>query len=312
MIAIDVMGGDNAPQVVLKGALEAAKNYIPIALHGPEDVIVPWLEHHAPGWQTLNITIHPSSQIVAMDEDPVFAVRKKTDSSLVKAVASVATGSAQAVLSAGNSGALMVASALIIGRQQGVERPAIAGFLPVQHGTVLALDLGANTECRPHHLLQFAQLGTQYLKGSMGIEQPRVSLLSNGHEAGKGSILVKEAYQLLASAPGLNFVGNTEPAAIFAHKTDIVVCDGFSGNVLLKTMEAVIEMTASIFPSQAAVLEEKYHQKAPGGALLLGIKGTVIVCHGNADAKTIENAISFAWKISHKTLKNKENISQLY
>ena len=298
MIAIDVMGGDNAPLVVLEGALAAAIKGIPVQLHGPEALITTWLAQHAPAWQNLPISLVPSIDIISMDEEPVFAVRKKPSSSLVAAVASTAKGTTQAALSAGNSGAFMAASALMMGRFDGIERPAIAGYLPTLKGTVLALDLGANTDCRPQHLLQFAHLGHNHATNVMGIVSPRIGLLSNGHEPTKGSQLVKEAHALLKADPTLNFVGNVEPYGIINHDVDVIVCDGFAGNVLLKTMEAISDLIIAWHPALKDDLQQRFANHSLGGALLLGVKGTAIVCHGNADATTLERAITFAWKVS--------------
>lgn len=295
MIAIDVMGGDNAPEVVLEGALAAARRSIPVSLFGPKDMIAQWLTAHDAAWEQYSIVITDAADIVAMDEDPVSAIRKKGDSSLVKAVASVAAGQSRAVLSAGNSGALMAASTLIIGRKEGVGRPAIAGFLPTIKGSVLALDLGANTECRPQHLYEFAHMGSDYLRQVSALAGPRVGLLSNGHEEGKGSLLVKQTHELLKGSD-LNFIGNVEPYDVFHNKTDIVVCDGFSGNILLKTMEAVCDMAGSwVNPDSRSLITQQAHKQL-GGALLLGVNGQVVVCHGNSDAQVIENAILFAHK----------------
>lgn len=301
MIAVDVMGGDHAPKVILEGALAAAKKSIPVRLYGPQAMIYQWLDQHESNWEQLSIVVVDATEAITMDEDPVFAVRKKSASSLVKAVIGVAQGQDKAVLSAGNSGALMAAAALLIGREDGIERPAIAGFLPTQQGAnVLTLDLGANTECRPSHLQAFAHLGRQYVWHALGIENPRIGLLANGHEEGKGSMLVKETHALLKT-DSLNFIGNVEPSDVFVHKADVVVCDGFSGNILLKTMESVIDFVSTIVPSQEAhKVHNRFCHKKIGGALLLGVKGSVVVCHGNSDAKTIEHAISFAWNVSNR------------
>jgi phosphate acyltransferase len=298
MIAVDVMGGDHAPYVVLEGALAAAKKTIPVVLYGPQELIISWLDEHACGWEIYPITIVDAPDIIAMDDEPVRAVCKKPSSSLVKAAVGVAEGRCSAVLSAGNSGALMAAATLCIGKSDGVERPAIAGLLPVISGEVLALDLGANIECRPHHLLQFAHMGNAYAQSTLLVQHPRIGLLANGHEEGKGSPLIKEAHISLKKET-LNFVGNVEPYDIFAGKVDVVVCDGFSGNVLLKTMEAVAELIASkIDLTQAQALKSHFSYQRCGGALLLGIKRPVIVCHGCSDAKAIENAITTAWNVS--------------
>ncbi len=292
MIALDVMGGDYAPDVVLEAAVEAARGGVSILLFGPSQRIQESLSRLHADWAALPLKIVDAPDTVGMDEEPVFAVRKKPQSSLVMAVSAVARGQASAVVSAGNSGALMAAAAFIIGRIDGIERPAIAGFFPSHSGRVLVLDLGANTECRPQHLLQFAQLGDAYAR-ELGISNPRIGLLANGHEETKGSLLVKEAHQLIKQDGAFNFIGNIEPYDIIDHKADVVVCDGFSGNILLKTQEAVIEAAAA-WTGNAAALEEHMTHRTVGGALLLGVKGRVIVCHGASDAKMLKNALFFA------------------
>ena len=299
MIAVDVMGGDNAPSVVLQGAVAAAKKAVPVMLCGPQAFIYGWLSEHEPGWDQYPIHIADAPDIIAMDEEPAFAVRKKPHSSLVKAVASVADGQSSAVLSAGNSGALMAASAFIIGRQEGVERPAIGGFLPTSTGSAFALDLGANTDCRPYHLHAFAHLGSVYMQTTQLLNKPRIGLLSNGQEDAKGSVLTKETFTLLHNDGRLHFIGNVEPYDVFAGRADVVVCDGFTGNVLLKTMEAFGQLVASwLDPAAGAVIEQRLGHKTLGGALLLGVKGCVVVCHGNSDGRTIEHAITFAHNVT--------------
>ncbi len=304
MIAIDVMGGDHAPKVVLEGSLAAAQKGASIVLFGPKVIIEEWLEHSAPHWRTLSVVVIDAPEVIAMDDEPVSAIRKKQESSLVKAVASVAAGQCSAVMSAGNSGALMAASTFIIGRKEGVERPAIAGFLPGVDGSTLMLDLGAITDCRPSHLHAFAHMGSDYLKSAHGILHPRVSLLSNGHEEGKGSVLVKETYSLLKADSALNFIGNIEPYDIFYNKTDLVVSDGFSGNILLKTLEGAIDFACSLLPAeQVAVIHARCAHKREGAALLLGVKKPVLVCHGNSDSDTIEKAILYAVNVSGRNVK---------
>lgn len=304
MIAIDVMGGDFAPLVVLQGAWKAtSQKNIPILLCGPKAIIHDWLAQNAPDWQKYPITIIETQSIIDMAEEPVSAVRKKTDSSLVKAVDAVKQGQAQAVISAGNSGALMVAATLILGRQTGIERPAIASALPtLTSKNILVLDLGANTECRPHYLEQFAHLGSHYYSKIYGTTSPRIALLSNGHEAGKGSLLVKETHKILAANTTINFVGNVEPYDMFTDKTDVIVCDGFSGNILLKTAEAVAQafIVSLVKKGQNPTQYCPLDYKQLGGAPLLGVNGNVIVCHGNCDADDIERAILFTWQTSKK------------
>jgi glycerol-3-phosphate acyltransferase PlsX len=316
MIAVDVMGGDRAPGVIVQGAVRAAQK-VPVLLVGPEREIRELLYQIDPGWEARNISVCDAPQVIDMGEEPVAAVRKKGASSLVKAVSCVKEGKAVAVLSAGNSGALMVAATFILGREESLERPAIAGFFPsTTERKALVLDLGANTECRAHHLEQFAHHGSAYVSTVLGIERPSVALLANGTENTKGSLLTKEAFALLQKS-SLNFLGNAEPFDVFQGCADVVVCDGFAGNVLLKTMEASFELFAhimqkqiekepvtSVWKSQLQLWSEYFLQDAfyclghrkYGGALLLGVKGNVMVCHGNSDAQTIENAILFAWK----------------
>jgi glycerol-3-phosphate acyltransferase PlsX len=305
MIAIDVMGGDRAPDVVLQGSLQAASKAIPITLFGPSDAITQWLDKHDKNWKTYPITIVHAPEVVAMDDDPLSAIRQKRASSLVVAIESVATGRCRAVVSAGNSGALMAAAIFIIGREDAVERAPFAGFLPTPIGSVLCLDLGANTDCRAHHLMQFAHLGNSFVKKVLGLPRPRIGLLSNGHEQGKGSMLVKEAYALLKKENSLHFIGNVEPCHIFSQQTDVVVCDGFSGNVMLKTLESTITAMQNTIEQEGAqygidglklanAITSRFSSNKDGGALLLGVKGTVVVCHGASTAHDIEKAIIFS------------------
>lgn len=307
MIALDVMGGDFAPHAILQGALKAARSSIPIKLFGPEKLIRTCLTELDQTWESYSITIEDASEVIEMDEEPVNAVRKKTRSSLVKAVESVRLGDCSAVISAGNSGALMVAATFILGRTQGIERPAIAGFMPAEKGSVLTLDLGANTECRAQHLFQFAQLGVSYIEEMTKHAAPRIGLLANGHEDRKGSALTKEVFALLKAEKSFNFVGNVEPFDLFTNKADLVVTDGFSGNILLKTMEASYELFMRIVQQETLhvdvqvkhLLNETLHKRIDsryqGGALLLGVQGRVIVCHGNADAIAIAQALALAF-----------------
>jgi glycerol-3-phosphate acyltransferase PlsX len=297
MIAIDAMGGDYAPHAILKGALCAAQNQHRIILCGPEKLLTEVLDGLDPQWKDLPLYIHDAPDVIAMDDDPVMSCRKKPHSSLVQAVKLVKEGKATHAMSAGNSGALVIASIFILGRQEHCERPAIAGFLPTPQGSVFALDLGANTEVRPQHLYQFALIGAHHIEQSYGKEKPSVGLLANGHEPGKGSLIVREAHDLLLDAP-INFIGNVEPYHIFNQEVDIVVCDGFSGNILLKTMEAVYKASMRmmvhgnyISSDDVATVIQRLDPRIMGGARLLGVKGNVIVCHGGADDIAIYNAV---------------------
>ncbi|MFA6526884.1 MAG: phosphate acyltransferase PlsX [Candidatus Babeliales bacterium] len=307
MIALDVMGGDHAPAQVLQGALMAARKGVSIALFGPEQLVRQGLTALDISWENYGLLVVNAPDCVAMDDEPVSAVVKKKHSSLVMAVASLKEQRCGAVVSAGNSGALMVAALLLLGKQEGIDRAAIAGFLPSCNGQrVLALDLGANTECRPEHLYQFAQCASGYLTERHGVVSPRVALLSNGHEAGKGSQLVKQTHELLKGSK-LNFIGNCEPYALLDHSTDIIVCDGFAGNVLLKTLETSFRLfqgmvrtsnhfSRDVVDTIGQIIADVDYRRV-GGALLLGVKGNVIVCHGDSDAIAIENALCSASKI---------------
>ncbi len=306
MIAVDAMGGDFAPDAIIAGSLGAARSGIAVALVGKKEQLQEALAARNANWQSLPITLIDATEVVEMGEDPVEALRKKPNSSLHTAIKLAQEGTAQAVVSAGNSGALMVGATFILGRSSGVERPAIAGYLPSGGDGVLCVDLGANVQCKPEHLVQFAQLGIDHLAQTKGTLSPRVGLLSNGTEPGKGSPVGKEAYKMLAAMP-INFVGNIEPGDIFADRVDLVVCDGFSGNVLLKAAEGMAELASTFFANQLRELPvgsaiEKFKAKTDwarqGGALLLGVNGTVVVAHGKSHADAIEQAIMLAQKSS--------------
>lgn len=308
MIAVDVMGGDFAPYVVLRGAVQAAKEGHALSLFGPIPVMEAWFNSEVVDWRRLPIILVDASEVIGMAEEPVGAVRKKDDSSLVKAVRSVAHGEACAVVSAGHSGALMVASIFIIGREEGIERPAIAGIFPTSSGYVVGLDLGANTDCKAQNLVQFAHLGATYATRMLGIKHPRVALLANGEEDIKGSLLTKEAFQLLQQEATLDFIGNREPHAVLGGEVDVFVCDGFTGNVFLKTFETVFTQRTKFFKDLVSelnldqeLIESLKNQldaanvlKKMGGALLLGVQKPIFVCHGAAQAGEIAQAIRTA------------------
>jgi len=284
MIAIDAMGGDFAPDAVLEGVVSCAKSSkIKICLFGPRGDLEKKLAKLDSAWEKLQISIIDAPEIIEMGEEPVRAVKKKRNSSLVKAVELVASGQCKAIVSAGNSGAVMIASLLLIGRKKGVERPALIGFVPAIEKPVLCLDLGANADCKAEHLYQFAHMGVEYAKETLGAQNPSVGLLSNGEEPKKGSLVTKGAFSMLEKS-GLNFIGNVEPCHVLQNKADIVVSDGFSGNIMLKTLEAVASL----------MLKNKCRLDDQGGALLLGVKKTVIIVHGSALPDNIERAIKHA------------------
>lgn len=317
MIAVDAMGGDYAPREVLAGALKAAQSGIPILLCGDIAHIEPILTSLSPSWRDLPISCEPCTQTIDMAEEPSRAVIRKKDASLVRAAQAVKEGRASALVSAGNSGAVLAVGSLIIGRVPGVMRPALGNMIPTPHGGIFCLDLGANTDCKPAYLAQFAVLGSVYVQEAIGIKTPRVALLSNGHEPYKGSQAVKEAYGLLEKQSGIHFVGNLEARDMFEGTADVLVMDGFVGNVLLKGVQGTIralfgwikqEAARSWYhkllalcakPLLSAIRTTTDYQKA-GGALLLGVQKPVVVAHGSSQAEGIYSAIFFAHSVAQK------------
>lgn len=307
IIAVDILGGDFAPNAILAGALQAARAGIPLLLVGPREVSTAFFARWAGSDRRLPIEFFDASEAIGMEEEPVEAVKRKPHSSLVTAVRLHAENKVSAVVSAGNSGALMAAGVLFCKKQKGIERPAIASFLPTITGKpCLALDIGANVQCKPHYLLQFAELGCQYLQSYASAMPPRVGLLSNGSERGKGTVLIKEAFELL-EASEMTFVGNVEPLDIVQNKVDVVVSDGFSGNILIKSMEATIHLMKIFFQKRTPAtfsfeglrnLTTFLEENMQTGAPLLGIQGTIIVAHGNADYSAIAGAIEKAYESS--------------
>ncbi|MCR4420785.1 MAG: phosphate acyltransferase PlsX [Clostridia bacterium] len=308
-IAVDAMGGDYAPGEVVRGALSAARNgSAEVILVGHREAIEEemrkWKDH------ARNITIVHAPEVITMDDPPATALRRKKGSSIWVATELVKTGQAQALVSAGSTGAQMAAALLTLGRIEGILRPAIATVFPTVAGGKLLLDVGANVDCRPQHLLQFAQMGAVYAERILGLSRPRVGLLNIGTERNKGNELTLAAYDLLAGS-GLNFMGNVEPRDIPMGVADVVVCDGFVGNSLLKFGEgmAAALMTmlrqelahrplaragaALVFPALHS-LWKKLDYAEYGGAPLLGVRGVSVVCHGSSRARAIENAIGVA------------------
>jgi glycerol-3-phosphate acyltransferase PlsX len=307
-VAVDAFGGDYAPEQIVEGALRAAEmDGISVILTGNETRLKALL-NGKPGSDRIEIEHAP--EVIQMDEEPVDAVRKKTQSSLVTAARLVKEGRAEALVSAGSTGATMAASLFTIRRIKGVERPAITSLMPTLSGMALVVDVGANVDCRPNQLFQFAQMGSIYAEHVLKIHEPRVGLLNIGHEPSKGNHLIKEVYPLLQEAP-INFVGNIEGRDISRGDCDVVVCDGFVGNVVLKFAEGLAdalfgmmkeEFTRSI-PSVAGALllkpafrriKKKVDYTEYGGAPLLGVNGVVIIAHGGSNAKAIHNAIRVA------------------
>lgn len=319
MIAVDAMGGDNAPQAVITGAFCAAQHGVPVLLCGDEAQIISILNSLSLSWQKLPISIEHCTQVIEMAEDPVRAIMRKGDSSLVCAARSVAEGRSHAVVSAGNSGAVLAAGTLLIGRLEGVLRPAVGAFLPTDQGEVFCLDLGANTDCKAEFLVQFAHMGSVYVSLTKNISKPRIALLSNGHEPYKGSMEVKKAYEKLEREPELNFVGNIEGRDVFSGAVDVIVCDGFVGNIFLKTVQGVIRTFTDWIKKEASrswwhtltlalsrpvfkAIKQKTDYAKTGGALLLGVQAPIVLAHGCSQSGAIENAILFAHSVVKKKL----------
>jgi len=308
MIALDAMGGDRAPNITVRGALSAARRGIVIGLFGDKDILEAELFKADPAWEKLPLSIIPCLQTIGMDEEPSRMVMRKKDSSLVRAVQAVADGQATAIVSAGNSGAALVAGTLLLGRVDGIERPALGMMLPVRQGHLFCADLGATTDCKPEYLEQFALMGHVYLKQRLGYKQPRIALLANGHEAYKGSILVKKSYELLEKRSDITFVGNLEARDIFQGKADVLVCDGFAGNIMLKTAQGTMqemfirikqEIDASlwykiIFFCGRGIFDRfktDYNYRDQGFAPMLGLRHLLLVAHGCSSEHAITNAL---------------------
>jgi glycerol-3-phosphate acyltransferase PlsX len=304
-VALDVMGGDHGPGPNLAGAHAAVADGIPVVLVGPPD-----LDGRESADGTV-LDLIEASEVIGMHDDPAAAVRRMKDSTLVRAAEAVRDGHAGAMISAGNTGATMTSALLRMGRIKGVKRPAIATPIPVPGSTpTVMLDAGANAEVQADWLVQFAVMGTVYARRAFAIDRPRVGLLSIGEEPGKGDSLRKEAYELLAAAPGIDFIGNVEGRDIMSDRVDVCVTDGFTGNVVLKTLEgamkAVIGALLTAFGDPAyqehaealmPALLPLYATLSPdtyGGAILLGVDGVCVIAHGSSSPTAIENGIRFA------------------
>ncbi len=305
-IAVDAMGGDDAPGPILAGAHLAAASGIPVVLVGPADLV------RTHDNSQLELDLIEASEVIGMHDDPAQGVRRKKDSTLVRAAEAVRDGTAGAMISAGNTGATMAAALLRMGRISGVKRPAIATPIPVPGSTpTILLDAGANAEVQAEWLVQFALMGDVYARHRFGIAEPRVGLLSIGEEPGKGDTLRKETYELLAAASGLNFIGNVEGRDVMSTNVDVCVTDGFTGNVVLKTLEggmkAVVAALFEAFTSEEHLrphadalmpaLLPLYQSLSPdtyGGAVLLGVDGVCIIAHGSSTAEAISNGIGVA------------------
>ncbi len=309
-IAVDAIGGDQGPAVVVPGAVDGARMFnVALCLVGPEAVI----RHHLSSVDTAGVDVHvvDAPDAIEMDEHPAQAIRRKPRASIPVALREVQEGRANGVVSAGNSGAVMAAALLVLGRIAGIDRPAIGSFLPSVRSRTLVLDLGAVTDPKPHHLVQFALMGRVYAERILDLSNPTVGLLSNGEEPTKGNQFVQEVYPLLAGVDGLNFKGNVEGKDVPLGTVDIVVTDGFTGNVALKVAEGIATMMTDLLRSElTATLPRKLASlmlrpafrtvrarldySEIGGAPLLGVDGTVVIAHGRSDVKAIMNAVGVA------------------
>lgn len=301
-IAVDAMGGDHAPAEIVKGAAQAAVEYgIDISLVGVPALIQPLLNNQP------RLQLVPCTQVVAMGEHPAQAVRNKPDSSMAVSARMVKEGRADGWVSAGNSGAVMASALLIQGRIKGIERPALGSIIPTQKDFAYFLDVGANVDSKPEYMTQFAAMGAVYAREMLGRPEPRVALLSNGEEEGKGDERVRETTKRLkGSLPG--FIGNVEPKDIYAGRADVVVADGFVGNVAIKMAEATADLIFRILRDEIPKtlqgkvggalirpgirrIRTRIDWREFGGAPLLGIDGVAVVAHGRSDARAVKNAI---------------------
>jgi phosphate acyltransferase len=301
-IAVDAMGGDHAPAEIVKGAAQAAAEYgIDISVVGLPHVVQPLLDSHR------RLQLVPCTQVIAMDEHPAQAVRNKPDSSMAVCARICREGRADGWTSAGNSGAVMAAALLIQGRIRGVERPALGSIVPTQEDYAYFLDVGANVDSKPEYLVQFAAMGAVYAREMLGRAQPRVGLLSNGEEDGKGDELVRETFRRLKGSMS-GFIGNVEPKDIYGARADVIVADGFVGNVAIKMAEATADflfrslrdeipktMTGKVggalIRPRVRSIRDRIDWREFGGAPLLGIDGVAVVAHGRSDARAMKNAI---------------------
>ena len=315
-IALDAMGGDYAPAVTVEGAIETLSYYddIDIILVGDESSLKAELQSRK--YSPERISIKHASQIVGMDESPSLAIRKKKDSSIRKAIELVKQGEADAMISAGNSGVVMGTALLLLKTSRYVDRPAIAAIMPTYKAPFVLIDAGANLYCKPENLLQFALMGSTYCEVILGRVTPKVGLISTGEEDSKGNELIRDTFKLLKNAD-LNFIGNIDGKDIFSGKVDVVVCDGFTGNVILKTSEGLADAIIKMLKREIAHLaagriayllmkpalrnfKKKTDYDEYGGAPLLGINGTCIISHGRSTAKAIRNAMRVASDLADK------------
>src|SRR5438067_4315328 len=313
-IAVDAMGGDFAPRPVVDGALAAARHFdLGVALVGPRANLDVELGRHD-DVDPERIRIVEATDVVAMEDSPAAALRRKPNASVDVAAEIVARAEASALFGAGHTGATVMAAYGAFGMLPGVDRPALAATIPTRRRPAILLDVGASVECRPQHLLQFAIMGSVYARVAFGLEAPRVGLLSIGEEATKGNELTREAHQLLKASP-LPFAGNIEARRVYSGDADVIVCDGFTGNVALKISEGVVEMVETLLREELSStitmrvgslltrralrrFRRRVDYSEYGGAPLLGLAGIAIVGHGRSSAKAVRNAVAMAYRFA--------------
>lgn len=324
-VAVDAMGGDHGPKVVVAGAVDAARtSKIPSILVGDEKQLRELLSSY-PDADSLPISVHHASQVISMDESPGLAIRGKQDSSIRVAFELVAEGKASAVVSPGNTGAIMAAGVFVGGTLPGIARPAIASLIPkgLSGTPTVLLDSGANSGCQAFQLVQFALMGHHYAMAALGVQRPRIALLSNGTELAKGNDIIRAAAMMLAELEGLNFIGYIEGRDIARDVVDVVVCDGFVGNIVLKAMEGSVGLVVDSVkamvessprgkfglwlakPVLKKVFKEKLDPSAYGGAPLLGLGHIAIKCHGSSSSRAVMNGIRVAQKFVDEAVMQK-------
>ena len=327
-IVVDAMGSDNSPRSEVDGAIAAVKAYgVHVILAGNESLLGPMLKERSA--EGLPLEIRHAAQAIAMDEKPAAVLRRKKDSSIHVAAALVRDGIASGLVSAGNTGAVMAISKMLVGVVPGVDRPALATVVPTLSGRAVLLDVGANVTCKPHHLVQFALMGHLFSKQIVGVPSPRVGLMSVGEEESKGTDLTKGVHKSLKEL-NLNFIGNVEGRDIYNGRADVIVCDGFTGNVALKTSEGLVEAMLQLMKEELSRnlrarlgallsvdsfrrLKKRLDYSEYGGAPLIGLRGVCIICHGRSSANAIKNAIRVAKEFAENQVNARlqEELSQL-
>lgn len=310
-IAVDAMGGDRGPETIVEGALDAAREHsLSLTLVGREDRLRE-LVASRPGVAALDVAIVAADDVIGMGEPPTSALRHRPGASIKVAAAEVAAGRAAALYSAGNTGATVMAAHAAFGMLAGADRPALAATVPTRRSAAVVLDVGANVDCRPQHLVQFAAMGTVYARLVLGVERPRVGLLSIGEEETKGNDLTREAHRLL-KASGLSFIGNIEARDVYAGVADVIVCDGFTGNIALKVSEGLVEMIgdvlrdamgklgAGLAAQVSSELFDLFRRRVAeyGGVPLLGVAGLAVIGHGRSSATAVRHGIEAAHRFA--------------